>query len=118
MFPTARIAEGLKARQWAHALIDITDGLLADVTHIAKASGVGLRIDVASLPLAQGVTPALALTGGDDYELCMAAPKQVLAELDEQWTVIGEFVPASEGIRCIDAQGQELNFEQTGYLHF
>jgi len=75
--PVPRTACGIKLRGLAHAMIDISDGLASDVAHLAAASGVGIRISVADLPLspALGRLPAeqawrLALTGGDDYELC------------------------------------------------
>jgi thiamine-monophosphate kinase len=71
--PTARIAEGISARRGgATAAIDISDGLAADVRHLALASGVGVEVD--TVPAAVGVTDEEAVGGGEDYELLIAAP--------------------------------------------
>jgi thiamine-monophosphate kinase len=66
--PTARLAEGAHARRaGATAMIDVSDGLVADLGHIADASGVGYVLD--AVPVAPGATEEQALHGGDDYEL-------------------------------------------------
>ena len=80
--PTPRVALGqaLAATDGVHAALDVSDGLLADLGHVLKASGVGAEIDIAALPVA----PALQaldetsrrdcqLAGGDDYELLFTA---------------------------------------------
>jgi thiamine-monophosphate kinase len=71
--PTARIAEGTSARRGgATAAIDISDGLAADVRHLALASGVGVELE--AVPAAEGVTDEEAVGGGEDFELLMATP--------------------------------------------
>jgi thiamine-monophosphate kinase len=71
--PTARVEEGEAARRaGATAMIDISDGLVADLNHLAAASKVGYRLD--SVPIAPGATDEQALHGGDDYELLFAGP--------------------------------------------
>jgi thiamine-monophosphate kinase len=70
--PRPRLAEGETARlAGATAMIDVSDGLSADVIHLAAASGVGVRL--AAIPVAVGATLDEALGGGEDYELVMAA---------------------------------------------
>jgi thiamine-monophosphate kinase len=55
-------------------MIDISDGLAADLGHVLDASTVGAEVDAEAIPLADGVTLDRALGGGDDYELCFTAP--------------------------------------------
>jgi thiamine-monophosphate kinase len=83
--PTPRLLAGQAlARSGARAMIDLSDGLGGDAAHLAAASGVGLRIEAAALPLADGVAAVataagrdpleLAANGGEDYELLAAVP--------------------------------------------
>ncbi|MDA8274697.1 MAG: thiamine-phosphate kinase [Actinomycetota bacterium] len=72
--PVARLDEGDAARQaGARAAVDVSDGLLADVGHLAEASGVGVALS--GIPVAPGATLADALGGGEDYELVVATPE-------------------------------------------
>lgn len=71
--PLARVEEGLAAAAGgARAMIDVSDGLAADLRHLARASGVGLALE--RVPVAEGATEEDALGGGEDYELAFAAP--------------------------------------------
>ena len=81
--PTPRVALGLRLVDLAHAAIDISDGLLADLAHICRASDVRAEIDVDALPASNALRAAapgpdtrraLQASGGDDYELCFTAP--------------------------------------------
>ena len=69
--PVARLAEGdTSRRSGASAAIDISDGLLADLSHLAVASGVGVDLD--TVPVAEGASRGEAMSGGEDYELLVA----------------------------------------------
>lgn len=82
-FPSARVALGQSLRGIASSAIDVSDGVLADIRHILKASHVGARISVDELPLSLALTESLsadqaityALTSGDDYELLFTVPE-------------------------------------------
>ncbi|MGZ5084898.1 MAG: thiamine-phosphate kinase, partial [Usitatibacter sp.] len=80
--PTPRVALGQALRGMATSAIDISDGLLADLGHICRLSGVGATVDLGSIPVSEigarhfNDDKALAaiVAGGDDYELCFTAP--------------------------------------------
>ncbi len=130
--PEPRVAAGQALRGLARAAIDISDGLLADLAHVCKASGVGAEVRAADLPLSPALSslfdaPAareLALAGGDDYELCFSAPTArsgevvaTLARLGCGVTCIGH-VTDGDGVRVLDVQGNPLATARRGWEHF
>lgn len=123
--PTPRLAAGQRLRGIAHAAIDVSDGLLADLGHVARASGVAIDIDAEALPLsvalrAIATVPAardFALAGGDDYELAFTAPADaVLPALDCPVTRIGRVV-AGSGVRAL-ADGRTVIPARRAWEHF
>ena len=130
--PEPRIAAGMAIRGLASAAIDISDGLLSDLGHIVDASGVGAELDVAQIPMSEAMREcvaeeqraALALGGGDDYELCFTVPpancaavEKALAALDVRLTRVGEIVTGN-GVECLDSYGEPVPVPRTGYSHF
>lgn len=130
--PKPRISEGLAIRTFASAAIDISDGLLADLGHIAKASQVGALLEVDQLPVSQALQRAVsveqgrawALAGGDDYELCFTVPTGGAAHCQRlidagllMATPIG-LIEEGSGVRCVDEQGLAVEVECSGYKHF
>jgi thiamine-monophosphate kinase len=80
--PVPRLAEG----EWfadagVHAMLDISDGLVADSRHMAAASGVVLRLDSARIPRGEGISVVQALSSGEEYELLVACPPDVARAL-------------------------------------
>jgi len=135
VLPQPRVALGrmLAEQGLAHAGMDISDGLAADLGHMCAASSCGAEVAVASVPLSDAVTDlvaadpsliATAVTGGDDYELLLAVPPdRVAAVLDaarQAGTAIAEvgaFVQES-GLTFLDRDNQPLAFEKAGFTHF
>lgn len=130
--PSARIQLARALRPWLAAAIDVSDGLLADVGHIASASEVAVRINAADLPLSETLSSALAveqawqyaLTGGDDYELCFTARPEHRASIlsaaeaaGVPVTVIGA-VTSGSGVGCFDDDQQPLSLPNQGFQHF
>ncbi|WP_240097464.1 thiamine-phosphate kinase [Thermomonas flagellata] len=128
--PMPRVALGLALRGVASSCIDISDGLLADLAHVCRASGVGAEIAADALPASPALQAAFAgdrrrvlqATGGDDYELCFTAPAaqreavQALgARLGLPLARIGRIVAGSE-VRCTGLDG--FGPLAPGYQHF
>lgn len=122
--PEPRLAEGaVLAAAGARALIDISDGLAGDAAHLARAAGARLEIEIDRVPLAPGLAAvagafgveleALALGGGEDYELLAALPADgveralaALRELGAEPATVGR-VTTGEGVVLRDASGAE-----------
>ena len=82
--PVPLVAEGLVAARFATAAIDVSDGFLRDLGHLCEQSRCGAEVEVSQLPLGPAARSrpdglALALTGGEDYALLFAVPRQRLA---------------------------------------
>ncbi|MDE0452784.1 MAG: thiamine-phosphate kinase [Gammaproteobacteria bacterium] len=110
-----RIDLGQELRGWATAAIDISDGLLADLGHVCRASGVGARLTLEAMPVAEGIEPETAITCGDDYELLFTARER--PDVDEPITAIGEVVE-EEGITVLDLGRAVAIDKSEGYRHF
>jgi thiamine-monophosphate kinase len=131
-YPVPRIELGRKLHGIASALIDISDGLTADLGHILERSHVGATIKVAGIPrsaILRRYLPARAalqalLAGGDDYELCFTAPSSLRAEVkalarkvDVPLTCIGK-IESAGGLRLLDERGHAVDMELRAFDHF
>jgi thiamine-monophosphate kinase len=129
--PVPRVGLGQALCGYASACIDISDGLLADLNHILKASGCAALINTELLP-APALLDALEdeqrwsyqLAGGDDYELLFTLPRCHESMLSE-WcrdfeidlTIIGAIVEG-EGSQCLSPGGQVFLPRRQGFEHF
>jgi thiamine-monophosphate kinase len=131
--PTPRLALGqaLAATPGVHAALDVSDGLLGDLGHILRASGLGADIDLPSLPLApalRGLAPEqqrnCLLAGGDDYELLFSADVAARSAVLNAGRTAGVTVTrigqltADPGLRVRDGQGRTINAPVRGFDHF
>lgn len=126
--PTPRNALASQLAGEIQSAIDISDGLLADLQHILTASQVGAVIDTAALPLSAALQKLpveqankLALTAGDDYELCFTVPPNKAARLEAalngQATCIGE-ITTFAGLKLLPENAQQNLDINPGYDHF
>ena len=135
--PTPRIREGrvIASSGLATAMIDVSDGLAGDLGHICETSGIGASLDASALPIAPATRSiarslrldplAIALHGGEDYELLFTCPKEQARNLTERVrretgtpvALIGETTSA-QGILLRHADGRREHVEPTGWDHF
>lgn len=117
----------------AHAMIDVSDGLIADLGHVCETSGVAAVVELPLVPLSPAARELVAgdaallatlVTGGDDYELLFAAPREADEEiaslsrgLSLPLTRIGT-IEAGEGVRVVDDGGREIFLGKAGWRHF
>ena len=121
--PRSRVGFAQALKGHASAAIDVSDGLLGDLTKLTAASGRGAMLDVARLPLSSALVDAfgidearrLALTGGDDYELLFTASALPVA-LAKEATAIGTISDAG-AVRC-ELDGAPFAVDDAGYRHF
>jgi len=131
-FPQPQIALGVGLKDFATACIDISDGLVADLGHICKASGLGAAIKSDLLPIHSELKDnhsnqvlEWALTGGDDYQLCFTVPESKQAAFDA-WvqqanipvTKIGNMTQLQHNQDAVLLDDQALSANFGGYTHF
>jgi thiamine-monophosphate kinase len=115
----------------ASAAIDVSDGLFADLSRILEQSRVGGALDIERLPLAPALIAEcgrdgaieLALSGGDDYELCFTVESAarntvdaIATQCDTALTRIGT-VRAQPGLACL-RDGVDTGYQDAGFRHF
>ncbi len=122
--PSPRL--GLPLWGLATAAMDVSDGLVQDVGHVCRESGVAAVIEAERVPLsaaAQAAGPAwweAAITGGDDYELVLAVPPgrdTAMRDIGTRVTRIGRFT-SGNGVQMVDARGDSIALSRRGWSHF
>jgi len=136
--PRLQLAFARGLRGLGSAAIDVSDGLAGDLRHLLRASALCAEVSINTLPLSaafRAAVPAsrqlsLALSGGDDYQICFSAPPQhaeaIVALARRQkvpLTRIGRLLAASDSqpagsVRWLDAEGQSQRMPDAGYRHF
>ena len=132
--PTPRLAAGvlLARERLATAMIDVSDGLIQDLSHICRASGVGALIWQEQLPLSRAYRALAgkdvarhALSGGEDYELIFCGRRRSRRRIEKlpdraeaAITRIGTCVAAKQGISVLDGSGKPIAIRGTGHDHF
>jgi len=129
--PSPRVDIGLCLSGLANAAIDVSDGLAADIGHIAEKSQVAIEIDLDSLPASSALRALSSdeqrlnfqLAGGDDYELCFTVAtdkcremEKRLSEINAQYSLIGK-TTRGEGIHYLK-NGQRVEMVAQGFDHF
>ena len=133
LLPQPRVALGEKLHGIATACIDVSDGLLQDLGHVCRASGVRAQIHRNHVPVSESAAALIrknpklwdkALSGGDDYELLFTArpdkAKQIAALARSLKLPITRIGSMSKGnsVTVLDEKGKSLRPEKTGYRHF
>lgn len=124
----ARPHPRIRESQWlaacgAHAAIDVSDGLAADVHHIAAASGVAVELELGLVPIASGVSPVDAAASGEEYEIVVCTPGEVDARAFRatfalDLTEIGRVVRAASGGELAVLQSGTRVDPPRGHDHF
>lgn len=131
--PEPRLALGRRLRGLASAALDVSDGLLADLGHIADVSRVHIALRAAHIPLSGALRQVWgsceravlrAATAGDDYEIAFTAPRSRRAKVMGAAKAAG--VPVTEigwvmkgrGVALLDEQGRPITVKKAGYTHF
>jgi thiamine-monophosphate kinase len=130
-FPTPRVELGIKLRDYANACIDVSDGLFGDAGKLAQASGCGVTLVWEQLPVSSqlvavaGETRAreLALSGGEDYELCFTVPAANVARMTrelppDRWGYAAIGVLGETPGAVVTRSGTVMDFSHSGWDHF
>lgn len=131
--PQPRVAAGvaLAEQELASAMIDVSDGVVADLGHICRLSGVGARLELAGLPLSDQYRAdcapdpfALALSGGEDYELLFCVPREKGGAVEELFRSLGLRVSRigkvveGQGVEMVTPEGHPYRAALHGFDHF
>lgn len=126
--PMPRVEEGQRLLEsgMVSAMMDISDGIASDLRHILRASGVGAQIELNSLPLSPELMAVcreqhwrartIAASAGEDYELLLTAPAEIVDHIDFPLYPIGH-ITDNTGIEWL-RKGRPIKFKTKGFVHF
>jgi thiamine-monophosphate kinase len=133
--PRVELGQAIAKHHWATAMIDVSDGLLIDTSHLLQESGVGAQVWEDRVPLSRSYWKwiqsfsrdpfQLALSGGEDYELLFTAPSEIRDRISSlarslkiPITRIGEILPKRKGLHIIRKDGKDYSPSHLGFEHF
>jgi len=129
--PQPRLVLGQRLTGLASASLDVSDGLIADLGHIAEVSRVQIRIDAPRVPLSAACAKLWgpnavqrAVAAGDDYEIAFTAPESarnaIFRAAEASGTLVHEIgcVAAGEGVILLDQKGEPISIARPGFTHF
>ena len=130
-FPTPRVSEGIFLSDFASSMIDVSDGFEADLLKLTTASSMGSRVNIDQLPIRKEMidligfdeSVSMALSGGDDYELCFTIPVRKRGEFEQKWrerfetkiSMIGSVIESSNEYKYND---QDYMVDHKNFEHF
>ena len=130
-FPTPRVSEGIFLSDFASSMIDVSDGFEADLLKLTTASSMGFRVNIDQLPIRKEMidligfdeSVSMALSGGDDYELCFTIPVMKRGEFEQKWrerfetkiSMIGSVIESSNEYKYND---QDYMVDHKNFEHF
>jgi len=117
--PLVKESQYLVRRVKPTAMIDISDGLAADLGHILEESKVGAVLEETRIPRRSGASARQALYDGEDFELLFTVPRRQANLLKRgKFYLIGEVVPQAKGLLLKDETGKRTKISVRGYTHF
>jgi len=133
--PRVELGQAIAKHHLATAMIDVSDGLLIDTSHLLEESGVGARIWEDQIPLSGLYQKWIhsfsrnlfqfALSGGENYELLFTVPSEMRKRISSfthslkiPITCIGEILPQKEGLQIIKKNGKDYSPSHLGFEHF
>ena len=130
-FPTPRVNEGIFLSDFASSMIDVSDGFGADLLKLITASSMGFRVNIDQLPIRKEMIEAIgfdesismALSGGDDYELCFTVPAKTKDEFEKEWhqrfqtkiSMVGVVIESSNQYKY---NNQDYTVDHKNFEHF
>ena len=130
-FPTPRVNEGIFLSDFASSMIDVSDGFEVDLLKLTKGSHLGFEVNIDQLPIKKEMfdcigfnqSISMALSGGDDYELCFTIPSEMRNEFERKWhdrfktkiSMVGMIIESSNNYKYND---QDYMVENKNFEHF